>query len=205
MPTLLVTGFGAFPGAPFNPSAEIVAALERYWRPRFSRVGVRLVTSILPVAYAIAPHLDALVARETPDAILHLGLAGSRRKVCVETRARNVASRLKPDAFGVFVERRALARGARPFRASGWDAGELVAALRRRGVDAVASIDAGDYVCNATLWRTLETGRAPAVFVHVPKKRRLAPARMAEALAAILPATTLRLARRCPRRGQPDR
>ena len=105
---MLVTAFGPFPGAPHNPSAEILADLERHWRGRFSRMGVKLVTSVLPVVHAIGPLIDACVAREKPDAIVHLGLAGRRRNVTVETRARNMVSTLKPDARGAFAARRAV-------------------------------------------------------------------------------------------------
>ena len=195
MATLLVTAFGAFPGAPHNPSADIVADLERHWRGRFSRMGVKLVTAVLPVVHAIAPLIDALVAREQPDAILHLGLAARRRNVTVETRARNIATTIKPDARGAFATQRAQNGRAASLRAS-WDTTLLVARLRSSGIDAAGSIDAGDYVCNAALWRSLETGAAPAVFIHVPKKSRLRPAELARSLAGVLPAMTLRIARR---------
>ena len=186
MRTLLVTGFGGFPGAPLNPSAEIVALLRRDWSRRFSRAGIRLATAVLPVVHDIAPRLDALVRREKPDAILHLGLAGSRRRVSVETRARNRSSSLKPDANGSLPSASLLARGALS-RHSTWAVGRLAAALRARKIDAVLSHDAGDYVCNATLWHSLKAGAPPAVFVHVPKKRRVPPARLAAALAHVLP------------------
>ena len=195
MATLLVTAFGAFPGAPHNPSADIVADLERHWRGRFSRMGVKLVTAVLPVVHAIAPLIDALVAREQPDAILHLGLAARRRNVTVETRARNIATTIKPDARGAFATQRAQNGRAASLRAS-WDTTLLVARLRSSGIDAAGSIDAGDYVCNAALWRSLEAEAAPAVFVHVPKKSRAAPADIARALAGVLPGMTLRIARR---------
>ena len=195
MPTLLVTAFGAFPGAPCNPSAEIVADLERHWRGRFSRMGVKLVTAVLPVVHAIGPLIDALVARDRPDAIVHLGLAGRRRSVTVESRARNSVTTLKPDARGAFAPTRTHGRAAARTLPSGWNGALLAARLRGAGVDAVMSNDAGDYVCNAALWRSLEAGTAPAVFVHVPKKRRTSPAEIARALADVLPALTLRVAR----------
>lgn len=195
MTTLLVTAFGAFPGAPSNPSVEIVAQLERCWRGRFSRMGVRLVTAVLPVVHAIGPLIDALVAREKPDAIVHLGLAGRRRNVTVETRARNLVTTLKPDARGRFSARRVHVARAPASRPATWDAALIVARLRAAGVDAAKSIDAGDYVCNAALWRSLEAGVAPAVFIHVPKKSRVAPAKIARALADALPPLALRRAR----------
>ncbi|HMN74043.1 MAG TPA: pyroglutamyl-peptidase I [Rhodoblastus sp.] len=196
MTTLLVTAFGAFPGAPDNPSADIVAELERHWRGRFSRMGVRLATAVLPVVHAIGPLIDALVAREKPDAIVHLGLAGRRRNVTVESRARNIVTTLKPDARGAFAARRAHGGKSAASLPAGWDTTQLVARLRCASVDAAPSNDAGDYVCNAVLWRSLEAGAAPAVFIHVPKKSRVPPADMARALAGVLPSLTLRIARR---------
>jgi len=195
MTTLLVTAFGAFPGAPSNPSEEVARLLGRVWRARFSRVRIRLVTAVLPVVHAIAPHLDALIAREKPDAIVHLGLAGGRRRISVETRARNRASVVKPDAHGAFGKRHTLSDNAPSHLRSPPVAARLVALFRAAGFDAQRSSDAGDYVCNATLWRSLETNMAPALFVHLPKKRHAAPQEVAAALARILPAITFDLAR----------
>ncbi len=195
MTTLLVTAFGAFPGAPQNPSAEIVAELERHWRGRFARLGVKLVTAVLPVVHAVGPLIDALVARDKPDAIVHLGLAARRRNITVETRARNSVTTLKADARGAFAPTRMHGRAAASALPCGWNGVLLAAGLRGAGVDAALSNDAGDYVCNAALWRSLEAGAAPAVFIHVPKKRRMRPAEIARALADVLPALTLRVAR----------
>lgn len=197
MATLLVTAFGAFPGAPHNPSEQIMRLLQRDGRRAFARAGLRLTTAVLPVAYDIAPHLDALVAREKPDAILHLGLAARRRQVSIEMRARNRVTTVKPDAFGRHAQFHAY-RSGRSHRRSTWNARRLRAALRRERIDASVSQDAGDYVCNATLWRSLEVDRAPAIFVHVPDKRRLPPSRMAVALARILPGATRRALRMLP-------
>ena len=160
--------------------------LRRDWRTKFARAGIRLATAVLPVVHAIGPHLDSLVAREKPDAVVHLGLAGSRRRVCVETRARNRSSSLKHDAGGRCSSMSSLQPRAAA-RRSTWDAGRLAAALRAQEIDAALSNDAGDYVCNATLWHSLRSGAVPAIFIHVPKKRRLAPARLAAALAKLLP------------------
>lgn len=187
MRTLLVTGFGAFPGAPRNPSADVARLLQRSTR-RLARADVRLRIAVLPVVHDIAPPLATLVARERPDAILHLGLAARRRRVSVETRARNRGATLKPDAAGRFRTLLALEPGAGGARRSTWPARAFVAALRREGVEAELSNDAGDYVCNAALWASLGARAIPTLFVHIPRARVLAPARMAAVLARILPA-----------------
>lgn len=194
MRTLLVTGFGAFPGAPRNPSADVARLLQRS-TPEFARADVRLRVAVLPVVHDIAPALETLTAREKPDAILHLGLAARRRRVSVETRALNRASTLRPDARGRFCARLALRPGDAFARRATWPAGAFVVALRGQGIKAALSVDAGDYVCNAALWASLGARAIPTLFVHMPRARVLAPARMAVALTRILPAFAARLNR----------
>jgi pyroglutamyl-peptidase len=169
--TVLVTGFGAFPGAPSNPSAAILGRLARH-RSRLSRLGISLETALLPVVYdRIGPLLETTVAAMRPHAILHLGLAGRRRAVSVETRALNRANPLHPDAAGRRTAQSLLADG-QPVFAATYPAHRVLAAIQAAGAPAKRSIDAGDYVCNATLYLTL-AGRlaSQAGFLHVPKLR----------------------------------
>ena len=163
---ILVTGFGAFPGAPRNPSAEIVRRLARE-RDVFARLGIAVETRVLPVVFGAAP-VDASGC----DAVLHVGLAGRRRDLCVETRARNRRSLLHRDAAGLQAAGLVLAPGESRERRARVPAERLVVALRRAGVPARASIDAGDYICNETLWNTLAGPAPPAGFIHVPSPRR---------------------------------
>ena len=75
---------------------------------------------------------------------------------------------------------------------------ELVAALTDAGVPAALSYDAGAYVCNATLYRSLYANAAPRVgFVHVPPqgKAGFARARLAEAASIALRTATADLHR----------
>ena len=77
--TILVTGFGGFPGSPRNPTERIVVRLQRE-AARLSRLGVDLRCTVLPVRYAeLQPRLQSLAEAHRPDAILHLGVAGPRR------------------------------------------------------------------------------------------------------------------------------
>jgi pyroglutamyl-peptidase len=72
---ILVTGFGKFPGARDNPTAQLVYALGGH-RGRLARPGVELETAVLPVNYAeVAGKLEELDETLKPDAILHFGLA----------------------------------------------------------------------------------------------------------------------------------
>ena len=75
--TILITGFGPFPAAPFNPTEALVRRLARVRRPAFAEV--RLVPHVFTTSYeAVDRDLPLLIARHAPDAILMFGLAARR-------------------------------------------------------------------------------------------------------------------------------
>lgn len=171
-PVILVTGFGAFPGAPSNPSAALVTALGGAFTRRIARLDLRLERRILPVVFReVGPDLEALFAELAPVAVLHVGLAGRRSSLCVETRASRMISGLHPDAKGALPASRRVAAGQETLRAR-LPAARLLAALRRAGVPSRLSIDAGGYVCNQTLYLTLSSRVPIAGFIHIPRPRR---------------------------------
>ena len=205
---ILVTGFGAFPGARTNPTLAILRALAR--DRSFARLGIALHMRVLPVVYSrIEGALAEAMAQTQPDAVLHLGLAARRKIFTVESRAVNRIGILRADA-----ERRTSAlpyaeHGGRFALQSRWPNQQLAVAMRRAGVGAAVSIDAGDYLCNQALYLTLAASEIPAGFVHVPRLRRNKPlcstAARAPSLqqAAIAVASVLRIiaqAARCQQR-----
>src|ERR1700716_403118 len=83
---ILLTGFGPFPGAPFNPTMPLVKRLTQLRRPAFS--DVELISHIFHVTYAtVDRQLPELIARHRPQAVLSFGLADRTAHVRVETRA----------------------------------------------------------------------------------------------------------------------
>jgi pyroglutamyl-peptidase len=167
--TVLATGFGAFPGAKHNPTVDLIAALRRR-EGRFARFGIKLETRVLPVLYAeTAQRLAKLAAEIAPDAILHFGLAGRRKSISVETRARNRASRLYPDAGGKCAGRLSLVPGGAAIVKARVPAAQIVAALRSAGIASRLSQDAGAYLCNAAFYHSLVAPNPASVgFIHVP-------------------------------------
>lgn len=179
---VLFVGFGPFPGAPFNPSAVLVTALARRRRPALADVVG--ATHVFATSYAAVDRDLPKLFAATPDIILLFGVAGRRRHLCIEMRARNAISALHPDASGHRPEQAVIAlggpaalRGSAPFS-------YLLGALRTSGFPARLSRDAGRYLCNYAYWRALEraTGRQPLVqFIHIPpvqlKPRRRRPDR----------------------------
>jgi pyroglutamyl-peptidase len=140
--TVLLTGFGPFPGAPANPTAVLVEALARRRHPALA--GVRRVAHVFTTSYAAVDRaLPALIARERPDALVMFGLAARTQHIRIETRARNAISCVIPDAAGQRPRRAMITPGAPaslPLRTPGQ---RLVAAARALGLPAALSRDAG--------------------------------------------------------------
>jgi pyroglutamyl-peptidase len=167
---ILITGFGPFPGAPFNPTMPLVDRLTRLRRPAFSEV--ELTGHIFQVTYkAVDRELPQLLAQHRPHALLMFGLASRTRHVRIETRARNAVTMLWPDAAHTSVRKGSIAGGADAMR-FGPHTAKLLRAAKNTGVDARASRDAGSYLCNYLSWRAIEAVSDDdlrlAAFVHVP-------------------------------------
>jgi pyroglutamyl-peptidase len=107
--TILVTGFGPFPGAPFNPTGLLAQRATRARRPALA--DVKIITHIFPTSYAaVDRELPSLIAKHKPDALLMFGLAPRASTLRVETRARNTLA-LLPDAGGASLGRWTIAIG----------------------------------------------------------------------------------------------
>ena len=187
MITVLVTAFGAFPGAPSNPTVALARELERRHAKRLARLSIALHTRVLPVRFAaVEGALTAALDEVRPDVVLHLGLASRRAALSVELRAVNRLGTLRPDAARAFAGS-GVVRPGEPFqRNARWPARRIRAAMDPFALTRL-SIDAGDYVCNQTLFLTLARTRGPAGFIHIPRLRR--GGRRRPGLAAMVEAT----------------
>jgi pyroglutamyl-peptidase len=174
--TILITGFGPFPGAPYNPTGPLVTELARRRHSAFANV--RRIAHIFPVSYeAVDRELPVLLERERPNALIMFGLAVRAKQVRVEVRARNAVTRMVPDVSGrIPLAATILPDGPAtiPLRAP---AQRLLSAARTTGVPVVLSRDAGRYLCNYLCWRAAEAASTGAprlvTFVHVPAVQRV--------------------------------
>lgn len=173
----LVTGFGPFPGAPYNPTQRLVERLVRLPRPAFANV--ERIGHVFPVSYqAVDAQLPALLAQHAPDVLLMFGLATRTPYVRVETRARNTITQLWPDADHAAILSRTIDPTAPATRRFGGHTRHLLHAAKATGIDVRPSINAGAYLCNYLSWRAIEAAqRHPhalplAAFIHVPKVPR---------------------------------
>jgi len=177
---ILVTGFGPFPGAPFNPTTPLVERLLQLRRPAFD--DVELGSHIFHVTYAtVDRELPGLLAKQRPHAVLMFGLAARTSYLRIETRARNAVTTIWPDADGTRIRKGSIAPDTDALMFGPHTARLLRAALAT-GIDARASRDAGSYLCNYLSWRAIEAtdhGKGPhlAAFIHVPLLARDGSAR----------------------------
>ena len=173
--TILITGFGPFPGAPYNPTGPLVGELARRRHPAFANV--RRVAHVFPVSYeAVDRELPALLKRERPDALIMFGLAVRARQMRIEMRARNAVTRMLPDVSGRIPLAATILPGGPPTVPLRSPAQRLLSAALATGVPVALSRDAGHYLCNYLCWRAAEaagTGTPSLIaFVHVPTVRR---------------------------------
>ena len=177
---ILITGFGLFPGAPYNPTQPLVARLARLRRPALGEV--ELSSHIFPVTYkAVDRELPLALAKHKPHGLLMFGLAGRTDYVRIETRARNAVTMLWPDAAKTRSRKGSIADGADAQR-FGPHTAKLLRAARGTGIDARTSRDAGSYLCNYLSWRAIEAvagdnGPRLAAFIHIPPLARSGAAR----------------------------
>lgn len=173
-PSLLVCGFGSFPAAPVNPAAAVTQRLAASnWTPEGA--ATRYLT--LPVAWRGAAErvLDDL-ARAPADAVLVVGVAVEADAFRVELQGRNTAAAGRADHLGELWTEPHISPGGPARLAATIPAETALQALLGAGLPARLSQDAGDYLCNFTLYRLLEAAAAPAIgFLHVPQARECAP------------------------------
>ena len=169
-PRILLTGFGPFPGVPHNVTGQYVEALAAAVRRSYRSIEVQ--SQCLPTAWQEAPlQLEHLYYLHKPTIALHFGVSHLAKAIVVETTAKNCTGRA--DVQGIAPELDYLVPGgAQELRAT-VPVGRLVARVRKVGVPAVVSHDAGAYLCNALLYHSIELMSALEIdgqcgFIHLP-------------------------------------
>ena len=191
MRRVLVTGFEPFEGSEHNISGEIAQHLDGATEvvelgvspaqqgAESRAVEVRWECRVLSVDEEGSREVaDLLADGEEWDAILQLGFAEGRRRLCLESGAVNEADFRIPDNSGRQRSGSFIDEEGPPLQLTTAPM-EMLLAEFASDEDVRRSDDAGRFVCNETCYRTLRTidrlgrrdrhGRPlPAIFVHVP-------------------------------------
>jgi pyroglutamyl-peptidase len=165
---LLLTAFEPFGGATVNSSLEVLRVLERE-----PPDGIELATAELPVVWGHAREriVEALERHEV-DAVVALGQTNGAA-IGVERIAVNLDD-AKEDNAGVTADADPIVPDGPAAYWSTLPVRAIVERLRAAGIPAVASRDAGGYLCNHLFYGLMHVlrGKEPGAiggFVHVPQ------------------------------------
>lgn len=167
---ILLTGFGPFPGVPVNASDALARRLSQRAKQRFPTVN--FVAATLPTEWTTAPlMLESLLSTHKPDISLHFGVSHMADGFVVETSARNAAANV--DACGAVPLSDQLMPNQPAERLTTLPAARIVNRLKRMGLPASLSHDAGAYLCNAIYYHSLHinthvNASAESAFIHIP-------------------------------------
>ncbi|HML27344.1 MAG TPA: pyroglutamyl-peptidase I [Hyphomicrobium sp.] len=186
-PTILLTGFGPFPGVPINVSADLARKTVRIARRTFP--ACRFHSSVLPTEWRRAPALVAtLHDRYRPILALHFGVASGTQGFRLEARAENVCRALL-DAAGMPPPADRICADGPAERPTTIKISAIAKTLEARGFPCTISDDAGGYLCNAVLYQSLASAEmhgGAAGFIHIPSALISPPLTMKDAVGAAL-------------------
>jgi len=169
--SLLITGFGPFPGAAENVSGWLVETLAAT-RP-LSRFGCELHAQVLLTEWAeVSARGPKLLHRHKPRLVLHLGLSKQARGLRIERSAHNRVE-VKQDARGALPMTDTIIEHGHGRLDTDLPAASLAKHLREQGLPAIASRSAGTYLCNFLYylsldWAAQQDSPCDVCFVHVP-------------------------------------
>jgi pyroglutamyl-peptidase len=170
-PTIVLTGFGPFPGVPSNATQTLIPRLTVAARTLFPSHDI--VDEILPTEWQEGPaRLMRLVNCGNVVLTLHFGVAHDVQGFRLELVARNLRTSLQ-DAVGNLPEGDRVVEEGPDLLATTLPAERIAARLLGLGFPCVTSDNAGTYLCNALLYHSLAAARCAPVphlagFVHVP-------------------------------------
>lgn len=166
--TILITGFGPFPGHEQNASGLLAELVADEARRRIA--GYDVQAEVLPVEWQAGPaRLTELVRDTRPAVAIHFGVSNRAKGFAIEQRAVNHASG-SADAAGNKHDACALVPDGPSELPSTLPVPLILHRLRRLGIPAHLSRDAGRYLCNAILYRSLADARA-CVPTGLPSRR----------------------------------
>ena len=177
--TILVTGFGPFPGTEQNPAEFLAKELVRRPASSPALAACERVSGCLPTHWQkIRPALTSLLARYRPQIILHIGYAATSPGFHLEEAAYNRTCN-NPDVDGIKGNRAAILNDGPVMIKNTLPLQEMARRLVNIGLCAKTSNDPGLYLCNMayylSLCHALGCSKAYPVarhhsclFVHIP-------------------------------------
>jgi len=181
---VLLTGFEPFSGMTDNVSEAVAKEIGTSGID-----GVDISTIILSVDENGSRKCSELLrSGQNFDAIVHLGLSETRQKISLESLSKNILQMSRPDNSGRMVSNSIIVRNA-PDTLRITAPKHILDEEFEHDSRVLWSEDAGGFVCNETLFRTLEAigeGGIPVIFVHLPNPEHIAISEQIEIVSHII-------------------
>ena len=166
--TILLAGFGSFPGAPINPCEALVRSLEDVATTQRHALSTVVVPVEWDRSWAV---LSGAIEASRATSVVLFGLNARAPRLRLEIEAVNARELGREDAAGGFPSGPMIGDGPERL-ACRLPLGAVARSLRQAGIDFEISRDAGRYLCNDTFYRLCRHGAARGLahwgFVHVP-------------------------------------
>lgn len=168
MPIVLFTGYGIWGTYTRNPSWDLI----KTYNPQMPE-GWEYMRKQLPVLWNVANlHLIPTLRPDT-RMIVCFGLSDKIESLAIETRAVNKRDIERSDASGLQLEEEKVQPGAPDFLEVTFPAQKIMDNLQAADVPVSLSEDAGQFVCNETLFTLLHHNQnikedMTIGFIHVP-------------------------------------
>ena len=184
-PRVLLTSFPAFGGHDDNVSMKVMQAIES-----IGITGITLVTELLTCDEVGSRRVSESINQgEKFNAIIQLGLAESRKSISLERWAHNESNFRIADNSGRLVNEIVI-QGA-PSKYETTASKHILDEEFEGEEDVVWSESAGQFVCNETIYRTLNSidsvgEKIPAIFIHLPPESEVSLERQMEVITRII-------------------
>lgn len=166
---ILITGFEAFNGLDFNPTAHLAS---KYNNCIYNNC--KIETAVLPVSYENCFEFFQSIYNKDYRAIIMCGMAYSRPWWSLEQVAKNLIIDSRPDNNGQIQKEKIQIdkHGANAVYAT-VNIHNLNQKLKAQGFPSEVSMDAGTYVCNYLYYRVACYYNRPNFFLHIPANKEI--------------------------------
>jgi len=168
--TVLVTGFGPYADYKTNPSWEAVKLLPDLFENQGVSKNVDLIVTEISVSYEIVEtKMKELIEKYNPSIVVHVGVSHASYCLNIEKQACSKGY-TKPDVFDKYRNEDNVDHVVLK---SNCNIEDICEAVNKHSDEinckAVASDDAGRYLCEYIYYQSLSRGVPQVIFVHVPK------------------------------------
>ena len=162
---IILTGFGTFGDLASNPSEKLINSLKSELQDELYQLFV------LPVSYSYCSDWSKVHISESTSLVIHFGVSAKSEVIQLETTGRNVIGTTK-DIDGSIPGIKVIEHGPDTIQTE-LDLDRVCKELQKNCFKCELSDNAGDYLCNYILYKSLTIAPGKSLFVHIPPEEKI--------------------------------